>query len=120
MCGRSENLKKPQKWSGSDQRIRNDLRSFFLDSQRSPNTNASIGGLTTQFRHGRQVAARARQGFEESLLRKARADIDPEKRLGDDEFAWRYQRWRTLYFKRLRAAGVRKQRIRSAHKRTSS
>jgi hypothetical protein len=81
---------------------------------------ASIGGLTTQVRHGRKVAARAREGFERSLRRKARAEIDPHSRLSDDEFAWRYQRWRSLYFKRLRAVGARKQRLKAERERSAS
>jgi hypothetical protein len=81
---------------------------------------ASIGGLTTQLRHGPKVAARARQGFERSLQRKARAEIDPDNHLSEDEFVWRYQRWRSLYFKRLRAVGTRKQHLNSAREGSSS
>jgi hypothetical protein len=80
----------------------------------------SIGGLTTQLRHGRQVAAHAREGFERSLHRKARDEIDPERILSDEDFAWRFQRWRSIYFKRLRAIGVRKQRIKLARKQSDA
>jgi hypothetical protein len=88
----------------------------FLRYTKTTNSPASIGGLTTQLRGGPQVAARAREGFERSLHRKARDEIDPERKLSDEDFAWRFQRWRSIYFKRLRAVGVRKQRIKLARK----
>ena len=86
----------------------------------SDEIGASIGGLTTQLRHGPKVAARAIQGFERSLQLKARAEIDPDSLLSEDEFAGRYQRGRSVYFKRLRAVGARKQRLNSRRELSAS
>ena len=44
----------------------------------------------------------------------------PEQKLGDNEFAWRFQRWRSIYFKRLRATGTRKQRLKAEGDRSAS